>query len=519
MSWIAPSWLFLAFVAMALLPVAALVSRERTLHQARIATSTLWRRWLGATPATGAARATLWLAAAGVAAIAAAGPRWGHLAPTDAPGLDLAIALDVSDSMRCTDVQPSRLAQAVAVVREALARRPPGNAALVVGGSSAEPLVPLTPDRTVVGARIGDPQLARWVAPGTNLSVLLATAAAQLATSASARTILLVSDGEELEGDAAAMGEALRSSGTSIVTVSSGTTAGAPVPREDAGGRSAYVRGANGEPILSHANPGLLARIAGVPSHAIDAASPAAPRQLAELLTRLARASSQGDAPTHVAAPALAAALLATASFLLWPWRRRALATALLPLPLLAVAPTPPSTAPLWQRLVPGSSTVMARRAATAASRGAWEEATRGYDAALALDPRNAELRLAWAAASACAGDAAGEAALDALARQPQLAPTALFDLGTCRLLRGDGEGAAAALRRAVALDVADAAAWRNLQLAQGLLQQAQGSRAQADPLASARRDRLVRAAASAALQPLILAAPVPSAPGRGRDW
>ena len=519
MSWTTPSWLLLAAAALALLPVAALLYRALALQQARVATALLWRRWLGAPPATGAARVAIWLLAGALAGIAAAGPRWGRPAIATAPGQDLAIALDVSDSMRCTDVEPSRLGQAVALLRSVLERHPPGSFALVAGGASAEPVVPLTPDSATVEARLADPELSRWVTPGSNLSVLLASAAAQLSTSASGRTILLVSDGEELDGDAAAMAAALRAGGTAIVTLSVGTTAGAPIPRRESGGRDGYVRGADGELVLSHAHPELLARIAGAASNAVSAASPAASRQLAEALGRATRGSQHGETPSHAAPLAVAAALLATASFLLWPWRRRAVAMVLIPLPFLAAAPAAPPTPALWQRLLPGSSALAARRGIAAVSHGAWEEAARDYAVAVALDPRNDDLRLAQAAALTLSGDRRGEAILAAWSGKPSLTETALFDLGTSRLLRGDREGAAVTLRRALALDPTDQRAWRNLQLALVPSQQGTGKGERNDPLASVRRDHLVRAAASAALQPLLLAGPAPASPTQGRDW
>jgi tetratricopeptide (TPR) repeat protein len=519
MSWLAPSWLLVGLAAVVLLSATALLGRWRALQQTRVATTLLWHRWLGGFPATGATRLALWLAAAALAAVAAAGPRWGAPGTTTAPGLDLAIALDVSDSMRCADVHPDRLGRAATVLRYALERQGLGNIALVVGGATAQPLVPLTPDRGTVEARLFDPELSRWVTPGSNLAVLLATAGAQLTSSASARAILLATDGEELEGDAAAMAATLRGSGIAIVTLLTGTPGGAPVPRREADGRSAYARGPDGELVRSHAHPELLARISGPASNRVDAASPAAPQQLGEILARVAKASQHEEAPVRSAPLVLAAALVATASFLLWPWRRSVLATVLLPLPMLAAAPAPKPSPSLWQRLLPASGAVMAQRASAAAAHGAWDAAGRDYGLAAALDPDNGELRLAWAAARAFAGDGTGEDVLAAWTGEPKLAEMALYDLGTSRLVRGDTAGALTALRQALALDPTDTAAWHNLQLVLVQVRQAHGSQAPLDPLASVRRDRLVKAAAQAALQPLLLVAPAPATPNRGRDW
>jgi tetratricopeptide (TPR) repeat protein len=517
-SWATPHWLALAVAALALLPGAVLLGRSRRLEQARVATAGVWRRWLGGAPATGAGRLSLWLVAAALAAAAAAGPRLGATRAAVPATLDLAIALDVSASMGCTDVTPSRLERAVTVLRQALRRMPLGNLALAIGGASAQALVPLTSDRASVEARLAEPDLSHWVLPGSNLAALLGTAAAQLGSSAAARVVLLVSDGEQLEGDAAAMADALRAAGVGVVTLLSGTAEGAPVPRRDAGGHVTYARTSTGELVRSRANPELLVRAASGAGDAIDASSPAAARQLVEALARAARGSTRELAPAQRAPLVLAAALAATASFLLWPWRKDAFATLLLPLPLLAAMPTPTNDVPTtWQRILPGAATVLARRAEGEASRGAWEEARRDYARSLRLDPGDGELRLGSAVAAAMSGGS--ETALTALANDPKLGATALFDLGTARLLRGDAQGAVEALRRAVVAQPNDAAAWRNLELALLRVEAEHGSTTSADPLAKLRRERLVAAAARAALQPLWLRAPEVQASSDGRDW
>jgi tetratricopeptide (TPR) repeat protein len=259
-------------------------------------------------------------------------------------------------------------------------------------------------------------------------------------------------------------------------------------------------------------------RAASGAGDAIDASSPAAARQLVEALARAARGSTRELAPAQRAPLVLAAALAATASFLLWPWRKDAFATLLLPLPLLAAMPTPTNDVPTtWQRILPGAATVLARRAEGEASRGAWEEARRDYARSLRLDPGDGELRLGSAVAAAMSGGS--ETALTALANDPKLGATALFDLGTARLLRGDAQGAVEALRRAVVAQPNDAAAWRNLELALLRVEAEHGSTTSADPLAKLRRERLVAAAARAALQPLWLRAPEVQASSDGRDW
>ncbi|MDD5564871.1 MAG: VWA domain-containing protein [Thermoanaerobaculaceae bacterium] len=517
MSWSDPRWLVLAAAALAAAAAVPLLARWRALQQARLASRPLWRRWLGGVPATGAARVALWLLAAAAAGVAAAGPRWGRPAPLPGRGLDAVIALDVSASMRCADVTPDRLDRAVYVLRQALERTPNATWGLAVGAGTARRAVPLTSDADSVAAALANRDLGQGLTPGSNLALLLATAASMLDAGGPARAILLVSDGEQLEGDATAMAQGLRRTGVAIVTLTAGTEGGAPVPRRTPDGGIAYVRDSAGALVRSRAHPELMRSLDASPADAIDAGTADAARALSGALAGAVRATARETTPVRSAPPALAAALLATAAFLLWPWRRSA-GVLLLVVPATLGAAPPPAAPPLWQRLLPGSAAVMARRGEAALERGAWGEASRAYGEALALRPGDRDVRLAWATAASLAGAPGGEVALEQLAGSPAFAAIAWYNLGTVRLLRGDAAAAVPPLRRAVQADPTRAEAWRNLELAL-TRRSAQTAAATATGRSDARsRAKLVEAAARAALTaaPRVAGAPPPAA---GRDW
>jgi Ca-activated chloride channel family protein len=517
MSWAEPRWLILAVLALVLLPSAWALARWRRLQQARLGSGSLWLRWLGGVPATGGARLALWLLAAASAAVAAAGPRWGQPKLATAQGLDVVIALDVSDSMRCSDVVPTRIARAVSVLRQTLDRLPDVNWGLTVGAGDARPLVPLTQDREALDATLSDPDLERWVSPGSNLALLLATAGSLLPASGPGRAIVIASDGEELEGDAAAAADALRRSGIAIVPLISGTIRGGPVARPDGKGGVSYARDASGALVHSRGRPELMQRLGGGPQRLTDTLSATAARELEQALARSVRDSERAAAPVHAAPFLVTAALLGTASFLLWPWRRVAFAVMLLlPVPLVAAQPPVP-TPSVWERVLPGSVSLLERRAARAAARGAWEEARQAYARAAALEPGDDVARLGLATAQACEGDLEGERILAELAVSSPLAFPSWYNLGTVRLLRGELAGAAEALRRAIAVDPDRPEAWHNLELALVGLEREAGRPTRLSDTKS--REQLVEAAARTAVQPLMAAQPPAAGTPPGRDW
>ena len=518
MSWSDPGWLAFAGLALAGAATTPLLARWRTLQQARLASRPLWLRWFGAAPATGGARLALWLLAAAAAATAAAGPRWGRAGTVADEGVSAVIALDESASMRCADVHPDRIVVATDVLRQAIERTPRATWALAVGAGDARPRVPLTDDANTVVAALADRSLGAGLTPGSNLALLLATAASMLEGGGPARAIILVSDGEQLEGDAAAMARQLRQRGIAIVTLLAGQESGAPVPRRDAQGTITYVRDAAGELVRSRANPAFMRELCASPGGAVDAGSPGAAAALADAVGQAVRVTARTATAVRSAPAALAAALLATASFLLWPWRRTAGAL-LLAFPVsLAAAPPPPTPAP-WQRLLPGAASVLARRGAAALERGAWGEASRAYTRALALRPHDASLRLASATAAALAGEPGGEAALERLTGDPHEAAAAWFNLGTVRLLRGDAAGAVAPLQRAAAGDPSRSGAWRNLEIALARSRAGSGQGPAPAPAAAGDRARLVEAAARAALVPVTYDGAAPAGAARGGTW
>jgi Ca-activated chloride channel homolog len=516
MSWSDPGWLAFAGLALAGAAATPLLARWRTLQQARLASRPLWLRWFGAAPATGGARLALWLLAAAAAATAAAGPRWGRAGTVAGEGVSAAIALDESASMRCADVHPDRIGLATEVLRQAIERTPRATWALAVGAGDARARVPLTDDSGTVASALADRSLGAGLAPGSNLALLLATAASLLDGGGPARAIILVSDGEQLEGDAAAMAQQLRRRGIAIVTLLAGRESGAPVPRRDAQGTITYVRDAAGELVRSRAHPAFLRELCANPGDAVDAGSPGAAAALADAVGRAVRVTARTATAVRSAPAALAAALLATASFLLWPWRRTAGALLLaLPATLAAAPPTPAA----WQRALPGSAAVLARRGGAALERGSWNEASRAYAAALALRPRDASLRLGWATAAALAGEPGGEAALERLTGDPGAAAAAWFNLGTVRLLRGDAAGAVAPLQRAAAADPSRSDAWRNLEIALARSRPDSGRGPAPATNGAGDRARLVEAAARAALVPVAYDGAAPAGAASGGTW
>lgn len=203
--------------------------------------------------------------------IALAGPRWGWRAVAEqSHSLDIVLALDVSKSMLAADVEPNRLERERLFVRRLLRELAGERIGMVVFAGRAYVVSPLTVDHGALNLYLdalapdvvsqGGSSLAAAIAQATDL-------ARGSEETGGDRTVVLVSDGEALEDESAAMSAAERAAraGVSIFTIGIGTARGAPVPEPNPDTREAagYVRDpGSGEIVVSRLNEQLLSDIA-----------------------------------------------------------------------------------------------------------------------------------------------------------------------------------------------------------------------------------------------------------------
>jgi len=170
--------------------------------------------------------------------IALAGPSWGT-GPAAVSGetlraADVVIALDVSRSMEIRDEaeSSSRLERGLAIVREAVGAAPGIRLGAAVSRNRGILAVPLTWDMDATLTFL-DAAGSSLTGKGTNLESLIDTAASAFQSShPSSRVILLVSDGEELDGSLnAALGRCKRD-GIAVNAIAVGSDEGGLIDGE-----------------------------------------------------------------------------------------------------------------------------------------------------------------------------------------------------------------------------------------------------------------------------------------------
>ena len=179
-------------------------------------------------------------------------------------GRDVLFVLDLSRSMNAEDVARSRLEAAKRSVRELLAASPGDRVGLVVFGGSAFLQVPLTLDRAAFELFLDAADTDDVSDPGTDLGSALEVAAGGFGRDSEPRyrVMVLLSDGEHLEGGLEDALEGLREGGVRVFTLGLGTVEGGPIPLRAGNRLVGYHRDAAGEVVVTRLDQEVLLRVA-----------------------------------------------------------------------------------------------------------------------------------------------------------------------------------------------------------------------------------------------------------------
>jgi len=207
-------------------------------------------------------RASALIAAVVLLIIALSQPKWGyHWEEVHRRGVDIVIAIDTSKSMLAEDIAPSRLGRAKLAVRDLLDMLPGDRVALVAFAGSAFVECPLTLDYGFAKMILNDIDVDTIPYGGTNVgSAIRRSLDAFEDKLKEHKVVVVITDGENLEGDPMAAAEEARKMGVKIHTVGVGSTAGSLIPIEVDGQRR-YLRDASGSPVNSRVDKITLEKI------------------------------------------------------------------------------------------------------------------------------------------------------------------------------------------------------------------------------------------------------------------
>ena len=197
--------------------------------------------------------------------VALARPRWGfETIESNVKGRDVMIVLDTSYSMATGDVAPTRLDSAKRSIVEMLRMNTSDRVGLMVFSGSCELLAPVTHDYAAVEFFLESVYPGMLAKAGTNIGDAVMTAIDAFDDNEPRnKMILLMTDGEDLDGPYYRMLKKAKESGIKIFTVGIGSGNGEPIPlRNSKGEIESYVKDENGKHVISRLNESRLIEIA-----------------------------------------------------------------------------------------------------------------------------------------------------------------------------------------------------------------------------------------------------------------
>ncbi len=184
-------------------------------------------------------------------------------------GIDIIIAVDVSESMMAQDLKPNRIEAAKSALNEFIGRLQDDRLGLVVFAGQAFTQSPLTFDYNILKQYVENISTA---AINQNVRGLSGTAIGDAILSADNRfkqsgdrtkVLVVITDGDANVGaDPQLAAEKAHADNIKIYTVGVGSVGGAPIPTTDYAGRQTYLRNPDGSPYMATFNETALKRIA-----------------------------------------------------------------------------------------------------------------------------------------------------------------------------------------------------------------------------------------------------------------
>ncbi len=200
----------------------------------------------------------------GFAVLALAAPQLGaRTEEVKAKGIDLVVAVDVSNSMNCEDLKPSRMLATRRALEQLIDRSKGDRLGIVVFAGEAFVQLPLTTDRSAAKLFLGGLGPGSVGTQGTAIGAAIELAHRSFDPEAhGGKAIIVITDGENHEDDAVEAAQRAAADGIVVHTVGMGTPEGGPIPVKVNGRTQGFRKDSDGTTVVSRLDEAMLRRIA-----------------------------------------------------------------------------------------------------------------------------------------------------------------------------------------------------------------------------------------------------------------
>jgi len=191
-------------------------------------------------------------------------PQWGfQWQEVKRKGIDIIVVIDTSKSMLTRDVKPNRLERTKFAVQDLLKKLKGDRIGLIAFSGNPFLICPLTVDYGGFLISLNDLSVDSVPRGGTNIAKAIEEAISDYDdTSSKYKAIIMITDGDNLEGDPVAAAKKANEKGIKIYSVGIGSAQGELIQIHNDAGKVVFLKDRNGNYVKSRLNERLLKEIA-----------------------------------------------------------------------------------------------------------------------------------------------------------------------------------------------------------------------------------------------------------------
>ena len=175
-------------------------------------------------------------------------------------GIETMIALDISNSMRAEDVEPSRLDKSKMLIENMVDNFNNDKIGLIVFAGDAFVQLPITSDYVSAKMFLNNIDPSMIATQGTDIKGAIGMATNCFTQQEGVgKAIIVITDGEDHEGGAVEAAEAARKKGMRVYVLGVGSTKGSPIPLA---GSNGYMKDNTGQTVISTINEEMCKEVA-----------------------------------------------------------------------------------------------------------------------------------------------------------------------------------------------------------------------------------------------------------------
>ena len=179
-------------------------------------------------------------------------------------GIDLYLAIDVSNSMNAEDIVPSRLERSKEAINKLISDMKGDRIGVIVFADKAFVQLPITTDYSAAKMFLSTVNTSLVASQGTAIAEAINLAVKSFSDEEHSKAIVIISDGEDHENDAAVKAaQEVAKHGIRIYTIGMGLPDGAPIPQYNQyGHQTGYRKDKQGNTIITKLDEQMLQKIA-----------------------------------------------------------------------------------------------------------------------------------------------------------------------------------------------------------------------------------------------------------------